>query len=78
MKLTCRVVGMSRQNYYQCRVERKRQGVAEAEVLKAVDEQRRTHPRMGCRKLLGGDAAVAPEQRDRAGKGPDVPCAEGE
>ena len=53
MKLTCRVVGMSRQNFYQCRVERKRQAVAEAEVLKAVDEQRRIHPRMGCRKLLG-------------------------
>ena len=53
MKVTCRVVGMSRQNYYQCRSERKRQAVAEAEVLKAVDEQRRMHPRMGCRKLLG-------------------------
>ena len=53
MKATCRVVRMSRQNYYQRRAERKRQAVAEAEVLKAVDEQRRIHPRMGCRKLLG-------------------------
>lgn len=52
VKATARLVGMSRQNYYQGRKKRQRKAVVEAEVIKAVDEQRRIHPRMGVRKLL--------------------------
>ncbi len=48
----CRLVGMSRQGHYQGRRQRQLRTVAQAVVLQLVDEQRREHPRMGCRKLM--------------------------
>ena len=47
----CRAVGMSRANWYKAGRRRRRREVDEELVLKLVREQRRVHPRMGCRKL---------------------------
>jgi putative transposase len=44
-------VGMSRANWYKMRRRRQRLEIDEDLVLSLVKEQRRQHPRMGCRKL---------------------------
>lgn len=46
-----RTMGMSRANWYKARRCRKRLEIDEELVLTLVREQRRLHPRMGCRKL---------------------------
>lgn len=47
----CRVVGFSRQAYYQGTEVRRRREVDEEVIVKLVTEQRKQHPRMGGRKL---------------------------
>ena len=49
----CKAAGMSRQNHYKQRRRREALEVDEAVVVELVDEVRRTHPRMGARKILG-------------------------
>ena len=49
----CKAAGMSRQNHYKQRRRREALEVEEASVVELVDEVRRTHPRMGVRKILG-------------------------
>ena len=48
----CKVVGMSRQNYYKQRNERQRRQVDEEFVLFLVRRERAVQPRLGTRKLL--------------------------
>lgn len=48
----CRLSGISRQGYYQKKVDREHQHSEQAEVLEWVMQQRQQHPRMGARKLL--------------------------
>ena len=47
----CRVAGLSRQGYYQSRRQRARRACAEEEIVSEVQAHRRTHPRIGTRKL---------------------------
>ena len=54
----CRAVGMTRQNYYKGRTQRKRQEIAEALILELVCQERAMQPRLGGRKLLH---LIAPE-----------------
>lgn len=61
MKGLCRLVGMSRQNHYRTRRERRVRARRDEEVVRMVDERRREHPRMGCRKLM---ALTAPRLRE--------------
>jgi len=51
VSVLCRKLGMSRANWYKVRKRRKRREVDEELVVKLTQEQRRLHPRMGCRKL---------------------------
>jgi len=51
VKLLCRLVGMSRQNYYQQRRLREAKGVEEELVLELVRQERMRQPRLGGRKL---------------------------
>lgn len=51
MKQICERVGMSRQNFYRARKERRRQEVDERFVVELVRAERRLQPRLGCRKL---------------------------
>ena len=48
----CVEVGMSRQNYYAVRRERKHREIDEEMILRWVREERKQHPRIGGRKLL--------------------------
>ena len=48
----CRSVGMTRQNYYKERTQRKRQLIAESLVLDLVRQERAMQPNLGGRKLL--------------------------
>ena len=48
----CKVVSMSRQNYYKQRNERQRRQVDEEFVLFLVRRERAVQPRLGTRKLL--------------------------
>lgn len=48
----CRRAGMSRQNYYALRHERRRQAVDADLVLRLVRRERQTQPRLGGRKLV--------------------------
>jgi putative transposase len=48
----CRLVGMTRQNYYKHRQVRERLTVDEELVLALVQQERSRQPRLGCRKLL--------------------------
>ena len=48
----CERVGMSRQNYYAVRRQRKRRQIDEDLVVELVREERRVQPRIGTRKLL--------------------------
>ena len=54
----CRCVGMTRQNYYKARTQRKRQAVAESLILDLVGQERAMQPKLGGRKLLH---LIAPE-----------------
>jgi transposase InsO family protein len=51
VSLLCRLVGMSRQNYYWRRQHRQRVEVDEALVLDLVRQERRLQPKLGGRKL---------------------------
>ena len=58
MARVCRRAGMSRQNYYETRRKREREGIEEEAVLALVKRERREQPRLGVRKLtamLGGE-----------------------
>ena len=48
----CRAVGMTRQNYYKERTQRKRQEINESLVLDLVGQERAIQPKLGGRKLL--------------------------
>lgn len=48
----CRMVCMSRQNYYEARRYRQRRKIDEGLVVELVKAQRRIQPRLGTRKLL--------------------------
>lgn len=48
----CRLSAITRQGYYQKKLDRQRQSSEQAEVLQWVKQQRQQHPRMGARKLL--------------------------
>ena len=52
ISLLCERVGMSRQNYYAARRQRKRRRIDEDLVLELVRTERRVQPRIGTRKLL--------------------------
>ena len=52
MKVLCRLVGMTRQNYYKQRLVRERLTVEEAFVLELIRKERCYMPRLGCRKLM--------------------------
>jgi len=47
----CDKVGMSRQNYYKQRVQRKRRDIDEGLVVALVDRERKQQPRLGGKKL---------------------------
>lgn len=48
----CKVVNMSRQNYYKCRHQHQRRHVDESFILSLVRRERAVQPRLGGRKLL--------------------------
>jgi transposase InsO family protein len=48
----CGRVGMSRQNYYAARRLRQRRTIEEDLIVKLVERERQSHPRLGGRKLL--------------------------
>ena len=54
----CRKLGMTRQNYYKARKDRKRRENHDALVLTLVRQEREVNPRAGTKKLL---AAIRPE-----------------
>ena len=49
--MLCRMVDMTRQNYYKSRLVRERLAVDEALVLELIRKERHYMPRLGCRKL---------------------------
>ena len=52
VKALCGAVGMTRQNYYKERKQRKRQAIRESLVLELVGQERAMQPKLGGRKLL--------------------------
>lgn len=52
VKALCGSVGMTRQNYYKDRKQRKQQAIAESLVLDLVGQERAMQPKLGGRKLL--------------------------
>jgi len=57
----CRLVGMSRQAFYQERRERRKREIDEEAIIEQVKAERRIHPRIGTRKL---GHLIAPELKE--------------
>jgi putative transposase len=52
VNLLCKIVGMTRQNYYKAQKSQQKKEVYAGAICEAVLELRQKHPRMGTRKLL--------------------------
>jgi len=59
----CRVVDMSRQNYYKIRSVRKNKVLESDKILECVRLERNIQPRLGCRKLLN---MIGPELESKS------------